>query len=119
MRWLPRTSDIGAADAPGTLQRIYVASPCRGDVAANTARACAICRELALAGAAPLAPHLVYPQLLNDADPAEREAGLRAGRVWLEVADAIHVYGPVTAGMRREIQHAYELHIPIRFEETP
>lgn len=97
------------------MRRVFICSPYRGDVSANVAFAMQICREVALAGDAPFAPHLLFPRWLDDEVPAEREAGITAGLAWLEVADELLVAGTVTDGMRREIEAASELGIPITF----
>ncbi len=97
------------------MKRIYVCSPYRGDTEANTARAVALCRAIALRGDAPLAPHLFLPQALDDGDPGERDAGTGAALAWLAVADEVLVAGHVSDGMRREIAAASTLGIPISF----
>jgi hypothetical protein len=59
-----------AAEAP---QIVYVASAYRGDVERNTERAKKCCRFVLKQKAVPFAPHLLYPQFLNDGDDAERK----------------------------------------------
>ena len=39
-------------------------------------------------GEAPIASHLLYPQVLDDADPFQRQQGIAAGLAWAAVADA-------------------------------
>ena len=58
---------------------VYIASPYAGDVEANVAFAKAACRYAIEQGATPVAVHLLYPQLLDDSVPAEREMGLQMG----------------------------------------
>ncbi len=99
------------------MKRIYVCSPYRSDVEANVARAVALCREIALRGDAPLAPHLYLPRVLDDADPPEREVGIAVALAWLAVSDEVLVVGCVTDGMRSEIQAASNSGIPIHFKE--
>lgn len=99
------------------MKRVYVCSPLRGDVTAHHALAVAVCRAVALAGDAPLAPHLYLPQALDDEDDEERRIGTAAGLSWLEVADEVVVAGPLSAGMRREIEAASALGLPVRFLE--
>ncbi len=99
------------------MKRVFVCSPYRGDVEANTARAVALCRAIALAGDAPFAPHLFLPRALDDGDADERRLGIAAGLSWLAVADEIVVAGPLSKGMRREIVAANEIGLPIRFLE--
>ena len=101
------------------MKRVFVCSPFASEdpsaQAANVQRARAICREVALAGHAPFAPHLLLPQFLDDGVDAEREVGLRAGLAWLPVADELWVYGPVLSpGMVREIREAEQTGIPVR-----
>ena len=58
---------------------IYIASPYAGDIEANTVFAKKACRYAIRQGYTPIAVHLLYPQMLDDSDPAERETGLRLG----------------------------------------
>ena len=52
----------------------------------------------------PLAPHLYFPQFLNDADPEDREEGIRYGLKWLVDCDEIWIIERrITEGMKREI----------------
>ena len=97
------------------MKRVIVCSPYRGHVEANVARARAACREVALSGAWPLAPHLLFPQFLDDRIDAERDRGIWCGLAWLTAADELLVVGDVTDGMRREMAHASELGIPVTF----
>ena len=101
------------------MKRIFVCSPYRGDVAANVEVARAACREVLRAGDAPFAPHLLYPDVLDDDVPAERTLGIEAGRRWLAMSHEVLVVGPITAGMREEIATAEALGIPVRYAEPP
>ena len=101
------------------MKRVFVCSPYRGDVATNVALARAACREVLRIGDAPFAPHLLYPELLDDDDQEERELGMAAGRTWLVAADEVLVVGPVSDGMRQEIDEALARGIPVRYAETP
>ncbi|MCE9635786.1 MAG: DUF4406 domain-containing protein [Planctomycetes bacterium] len=101
------------------MKRIFVCSPYRGDVAANVEIARAACREVLRAGDAPLVPHLLYPDVLDDDVPAERSLGIEAGRCWLAMANEVLVVGPITAGMREEIATAEALGIPVRYAAQP
>ena len=95
------------------MRRVFVCSPYRGDIARNTDIAQAICREIALAGDAPFAPHLLYPDFLDDDDEVERATGITASITWLAAADLVLVVGEPTEGMQREIAAARSLGIPI------
>lgn len=97
------------------MKLIYVASPYAGDVERNIAFAKKACRHVMEQGHAFFAPHLLYPQLLNDADPQERQAGLDMGLAMLPRCDELWCYGEHTSsGMRMEIEEANKLGIPIR-----
>ena len=70
-------------------QLVYIASPLSGDVAHNLDFARQACRYAIAQGVTPFAPHLLYPQMLNDNDPAERQLGLEMGNQMLELCDAL------------------------------
>ena len=92
----------------------YVCSPYRGDVETNTEKARAYSRELYESGYTPIAPHLLFPQFLNDNNPAEREAGMQMAAALLPQCKVLAVCGgEITEGMAQEIQTAERLGIPI------
>lgn len=95
-------------------RKIYVASQYAGDVDANTKAAAGYCRRVIEAGHMPVASHLLYPQVLNDNDPKDRELGLMFG---LAVCDEVWVFGSVSPGMAQEIEEAKRLKKPIRYFE--
>ena len=101
------------------MKRVFVCSAYRGDVAANVETARAACREVLRAGNAPFAPHLLYPDLLDDDVAEERALGIAAGRAWLAASHEILVVGAITDGMREEIAAAQALGIPVRYAATP
>ena len=94
--------------------RIFVCSPYAGDVAGNVARARRYTQQVIAQGHAPFAPHLLYPQCLDDDDPQQREAGIACGLAFLRVCDEVWVFGSnITAGMRVEIECARQSGIPV------
>lgn len=95
---------------------VYVCSPYRGDTEANAERAKGYCRFAVSKKAIPFAPHLFYPQFLNDADRNEREIGLGCGTAILKRYDQIWVFGErISEGMAGEISSAKKYGIPIRY----
>lgn len=97
------------------MKLIYVASPYAGDIERNTEFAKKACRHVMSEGHAFFAPHLLYPQLLNDAEPAERQAGLDMGLAMLLRCDELWCYGDrFSYGMCLEIEEAGRLGIPVR-----
>lgn len=98
-------------------KKIYVASKYAGDVDTNVASAITYCRCVIDEGYMPIASHLLYPQILNDNIPEERELGLMFGLALLRTCDEMWVFGSVTSGVAREIEEAKRLKKQIRYFE--
>ena len=99
------------------VKKIYVASKYAGDIAANVENAVWCCRYVIEQGFMPVASHLLYPQILNDNNPRERELGLKFGLALLATCDEVWVFtagGEVSSGMAKEIEEANRLGIPVR-----
>ena len=97
------------------MKLIYMASPYAGDIEKNTEFAKRACRHVMNEGHAFFAPHLLYPQLLNDANPQERQTGLAMGLAVLPRCDELWCYGEhISHGMLLEIQEADRLGISVR-----
>ncbi|MDD2282676.1 DUF7768 domain-containing protein [Oscillibacter ruminantium] len=97
------------------MKLIYVASPYAGDIEKNTEFAKRACRHAMGEGHVFFAPHLLYPQLLDDSNPQERQAGLDMGLVMLPRCDELWCYGDhISLGMHLEIEEAGRLGIPVR-----
>lgn len=95
---------------------VFICSPYAGSVKRNTQNAKRYMRFAADRGAIPFAPHLLYPLVLDDGDPAQRELGLFFGLVWLGRCDELWVFGDrVSEGMAREIAKAKWRGMPIRY----
>ena len=97
------------------MKLIYVASPYAGDIEQNTEFAKRACRNVMNEGHAFFAPHLLYPQLLDDSNPQERQAGLDMGLAMLPRCDELWCYGDrISYGMHLEIEEAVKIGIPVR-----
>ena len=97
-------------------RKVYVVSPYAGDVSKNVEAARKYCRFVASKKCIPLASHLLYPQFLNDDDPAERLLGTMFGMALLAMCDEVWVFGKEhSTGMQAEIVEARRLGKPIRF----
>ena len=97
------------------MKLIYVASPYAGDIEKNTEFAKRACRHAMGEGHVFFAPHLLYPQLLDDSNPQDRQAGLDMGLVMLPRCDELWCYGDhISLGMHLEIEEAGRLGIPVR-----
>jgi hypothetical protein len=98
------------------LPLVYVASPYSGNVEFNRLRARGYCRFAVSKGNIPLAPHLHYPQFMDDADAEQRALGLRFALILLGKCDELWVFGEkVTSGMSAEIAKAKRRGIPIKY----
>ena len=101
------------------MKLIYVASPYAGDIERNIEFAKEACRFVMNEGHAFFAPHLLYPQVLDEDDPAGRQLGLDMGMAALAKCDELWVFGEtMSAGMRGEIEEARLLSIPTRYVQT-
>ena len=96
----------------------YIISLYAGDIEANVKFAIRCCRAAIQQGHTPIAVHLLYPQILDDRNPAERKKGLELGLNILRHCAAAWVCGTrISSGMEGEIQAAQQLNIPIRYME--
>ena len=96
------------------MKLIYVASPYAGDIEQNTEFTKRACRHVMKEGHAFFAPHLLYPQLLDDSNPQERQLGLEMGLAMLPRCDELWCYGNhISLGMHLEIEKAVRLGIPV------
>lgn len=96
------------------MKLVYICSPFSGDIEGNTKKAQDYCMEAIKENCTPIAPHLLYPQILDDSNPIERKKGIQMGLDILEVCDEIWVYGQnLTAGMIREVNLARLKKIPV------
>ena len=98
-------------------KKVYVASRYAGDVETNVKAAIGYCQKAIEEGYMPIASHLLYPQMLDDNDPAERELGLLFGLSLLAICDEVWVCGSISSGMEQEILEARKLKKPIRYFE--
>ena len=95
---------------------VYVASAYSGEVTTNTEKAKQYCRFAMEQGQIPLAPHLMFPQFMNDDDPAERELAIFMDVILLGKCDELWVFGDtISVGMVVEIEVAKKRRQPIRY----
>ena len=98
------------------LPLVYIASPFAGDTERNTERARGYCRFAVSRGSIPLAPHLHYPQFMDDGDKGQRELGLRFALILLGKCDELWAFGDrISDGMAREIAKAKRRGLPVRY----
>ena len=104
-----------AEDARVHRPLVYIASPYAGETEDNISRAKGYCRFAVSKGVIPLAPHLLYPQFMDDGDEDQRILGLRFAIALLCRCDELWVFGEkVSAGMAKEIEKAEKRGMRIR-----
>lgn len=102
--------------AKAYLPLVYIASPFAGDTEHNIERAKCYCRFAVIKGTIPLAPHLLYPQFMDDDAKSQRSLGLRFALVLLGKCDELWVFGDkVSDGMAKEIAKAEKRKMSIRY----
>jgi len=105
------------------MKTIYVCTPYRGNdngasIEKNLLAARQICNEIIAQGDLPIAPHLIFPQFLNDDVEGQREIAIRLGLKMLTRCDELWWYardGNPSEGMEAEIAFAHECQIPVTF----
>lgn len=98
------------------LTLVYIASPFAGDTERNVIMAQGYCRFAVSKGCIPLAPHLLYPQFMDDGDKAQRDLGIRFALILLGKCDELWVFGGrISEGMSREIAKAKRRGMPVRY----
>jgi len=94
---------------------VVIESPYSGETERNLiyARRCLL--DSIQRGEAPLASHLLYTQVLDDANHGERTSGMQLGWAWMQWADEVIVYIDygVSTGMQHGIDTAEDLEIKI------
>jgi len=96
--------------------KVYIVSRYAGDVENNVKAAIRYCRFAIDKKKMPIAAHLLYPQIVDDNDPAEREIGTMYGLALLALCDEVWCFGKnLSAGMEQEIKEAKRLGKPIKY----
>ena len=86
---------------------VYICSPYAGDVEGNVAAARRYSRFAVGKGYSPIAPHLLFPQFMDDTDPHGRELGLFFGNAVMSKCSEVWVFGErISDGMAAEIKRA-------------
>lgn len=95
---------------------VYICSPFAGDTRGNMEKARRYSRFAVRNACIPFAPHLLFPQFMDDGKPAEREIALFMGMVLLGKCDQMWVFGStISKGMAVEIEKAEKKRIPVRY----
>ncbi len=95
---------------------VYICSPFSGNVERNAENARRYCRFAVDSGYIPFAPHLLFPQFMNENDAAERRLALFMDIALLSKCAQLWVFGGnITRGMGIEIEKAKRKGQPIRY----
>lgn len=95
---------------------VYICSPYSGNVENNIKSARRYSRFAVDMGYIPFTPHLLYPQFLDDNNPAERSLGLFFGNVLMSKCAEVWVFGSyISSGMNAEIERAKRKKYTIRY----
>ena len=86
---------------------IYICSPYAGDVETNVDAARRYSRFAVEQGYIPVAPHLLFPQVLSEESPKERQLGLFFGNALMSKCSEVWVFGDhISPGMEAKIRRA-------------
>lgn len=93
---------------------VYICSPYAGAVESNTMKARKYCRFAVNNGAIPIAPHLLFPQFMEEA--TERDLAMLMNLVLLGRCSELWVFGDrISEGMAAEILRAKLKRMTIRY----
>ena len=99
------------------MNMVFIASPYKGNVDKNVRMAKKYCQFAVRQGVIPLAPHLHFPQFLDDNSEQERQLGLSFSLALLDRCDELWIFSTkdgVSKGMETEIAYAEKYNIPIK-----
>lgn len=95
---------------------VYICSPYAGDVETNVKAAQRYSRFAVDSGYLPIAPHLLFPQFMDDSNPKERELAVFFGNVLMSKCAELWVFGDlISSGMAAEIDRAKRKNYAIRY----
>jgi hypothetical protein len=95
---------------------VFICSPLAGNIENNMVRARGYCRFAVSKNAIPIAPHLLFPQFMDDDDPEQRNAAISMGLELLGKCQEFWCFGGfVSRGMQIELAKAKSLNMAIRY----
>ena len=95
---------------------VYICSPFAGDTERNTGKARNYCRFSVRSACIPLAPHLLFPQFMDDTVAAERSLAMFMNMVLLGRCEQVWVFGSrISARMAAEIEKAEKRNMLVRY----
>lgn len=95
---------------------VYICSPYSGNVDFNITNARIYCKYAVDNKCIPIAPHLLFPQFMNDEEPTDRELAMFMNMVLLSKCEELWVFGNIISqGMGQEIAKAEKRRMKIRY----
>ena len=95
---------------------VYICSPFSGKVRKNKKKARKYCRFALEQYTIPFAPHLLFPQFMDDNSSEERQLAMFMNMIMLGHCEELWVFGDrISAGMKQEIHKAERRHMKIRY----
>ncbi len=95
---------------------VYICSPFSGKVKKNKRNARKYCRFALEQHTIPFAPHLLFPQFMDDSSPEERKLAMFMNMIMLGHCEELWVFGDsISAGMKQEIRKAERKRMKIRY----
>ena len=95
---------------------VYICSPFSGKVRKNKKKARKYCRFALEQHTIPFAPHLLFPQFMDDNSSEERQLAMFMNMIMLGHCEEIWVFGDrISAGMKQEIRKAERKRMKIRY----
>ena len=95
---------------------VYICSPYSGNVDFNVTNARIYCKYAVDNKCIPIAPHLLFPQFMNDEEPTDRELAMFMNMVLLSKCEELWVFGnTISQGMGQEIAKAEKRRMKIRY----
>ena len=96
---------------------VVIESPYSGNIERNRDYARAAMVDSLQRGEYPIASHLLYPQVLFESVPAQRELGIQAGYAWMALCDLVAVYNDygTSHGMQAAVEQALVLKKSIEY----
>ena len=97
------------------MNKVFICSPYRGDVEKNVQIADRVVRHVLFRGDIPIAPHLYFPQFLDETSQVDRIQGIKMGVELMKDCDELWLIGTkITSGMEFELEAAKKIGIKVK-----
>ncbi len=95
---------------------VFISSPFAGDTERNIRKAQGYCRFAVTMKSIPIAPHLLFPQFMDDSDTSQRDLALFMGTVLMSKCLEMWVFGRnITNRMAIQLDKAQRSSMRIRY----